>query len=136
MDILFYMCLAIHMSLLYLVYALSSYLRLNISVKLFSLTLRIFTYLLKIRFIFHLEFRQYKFRSLHWFFICKKGTTCKKKLGDLDFALVSREGDFSRIRVSISSTIWFGDDVNVVWIKILFHLHKFRLLIFVLLFFI
>ena len=34
--------------------------------------------------------------------ICKKGATCKKKQGDLNFALESREGDFSRYRVRIS----------------------------------
>jgi hypothetical protein len=36
--------------------------------------------------------------------ICKKRITCKKKQGDFNFALQSREGDFRRYRESISST--------------------------------
>ena len=36
--------------------------------------------------------------------ICKKRMTCKKKQGNFNFALQSREGDFSRYRAKISPT--------------------------------
>jgi hypothetical protein len=98
---------------------------------------------LDLGFSFHLEFRQYKFRSLPWFvcvnklnllyclnktfssysyvfsidyncfvdhlyhkteIICKKRMIFKKKQGDFNFALES-EGDFSRCRARISTTL-------------------------------
>ena len=37
--------------------------------------------------------------------ICKKGVTCKKKPGDFNFPLESREGDFSWYRATISPTL-------------------------------
>ena len=37
--------------------------------------------------------------------ICKKRVTCKKKQGDFNFALSSRESNFSRYRAVISPTL-------------------------------
>ena len=84
---------------------------------------------LDLGFDFQLEFHQYKFRNLPWFFclnklnfhidyncfvnqldhkmqnIGKKRETCKKKKqGDFNFALEFREGDFSWYRARISPT--------------------------------